>query len=98
MRVILINVGDVKEALYASNVQKGVRWHTHCRSEPAREKLTDNATCLMRRVIVDVIREQARSYRERISGMGGGKLQTQKTPVFRPGSLLSTRISQWLSS
>ncbi|WP_218585659.1 hypothetical protein, partial [Pseudomonas izuensis] len=35
----------------------------HCRSEPAREKRPDNAGIQAVRVIVDVLREQARSYR-----------------------------------
>jgi len=53
MRVILINVGTVKEELYASAEQKGV-------------------------------------LEGDVEG-GKTKFQTQKTPVFRPGSLLSTR-------
>ncbi len=36
-----------------------------CRSELAREKLTDAAFIQEARVIVDVFREQARSYRRR---------------------------------
>jgi len=36
-----------------------------CRSELAREKLTGTAFIQEARVIVDVFREQARSYRER---------------------------------
>ena len=37
--------------------------HAHCRSEPAREKPENAAYIQDARVIVDVLREQARSYR-----------------------------------
>ena len=36
--------------------------NTNCRSELAREKLNDNAFTQATRVIVDDLREQARSY------------------------------------
>jgi hypothetical protein len=37
--------------------------HIHCRSEPARDGLKGTAFIQDERVIVDVHREQARSYR-----------------------------------
>jgi len=39
----------------------------HCRSEPAREKLKGTTFLQDSRVIVDVHREQARSYRFEVS-------------------------------
>ena len=90
MRVILINVSAVEEALYAARAEKDL---------PARDGREGTAINQKASVIVDVHREQARSYKGG-GGVSWGDINRRhkKPRSLDQGLCYRLEVNQWFSS